>query len=237
MVFKVVFSVFVGIVIVEVKGRCIGEFFGFVIVLCGCLSVRGGSLIYSEVLGNGILKGNFSVIFVFEDRKDGDLVNISVVQMSLDVDINVLMSIGGVKLVSGEQMGCVDKLIFDEDCEFVQFIGMFILICVVKQGQKEFVISGDEVWVFIKDKMLYVSGGVKLVQGMMMIIGDVVYYNDDKDVVYVVGNVVSVDFKSKVMLCVFKSGYLEQNIKFVCVSVKNGIFNIFMVQFKLCGEK
>ena len=234
---KAVLSAPAGTAIVEAKGRRTGEFSGPVTVSRGRLSARGGSLTYSEASGNGILKGNPSATFVPEDRKDGDPVNISAAQMSLDVDTNVSTSTGGVKLVSGEQTGRADKLIFDEDRELAQLTGTPTLTRAAKQGQKELVISGDEVRALTKDKTLYVRGGVKLVQGTTTTTGDAVYYNDAKDVAYVVGNAVSVDSKSKVTLRAPKSGYLEQNTKFARVSVKNSGFDIPTAQFKLRGEK
>ncbi|MGX9685980.1 LptA/OstA family protein [Deinococcus wulumuqiensis] len=234
---KAVLSAPAGTPIVEAKGKRTGEFSGPVNVSRGRLSAKGGSLTYSEASGTGVLKGNPSATFVPEDKKDGDTVTITAGQMSLDVDTNVSTSTGSVKLVSGDQTGRADKLVFDEDRELAQLTGSPSLTRAAGAGQKELVISGAEVRALTKDKTLYVRGGVKLVQGTTTTTGDAVYYNDTKDVAYVVGNAVSVDSRSKVTLRAPKSGYLEQNTKFARVSVKNSGFSIPAAQFKLRGEK
>lgn len=234
---RAVLSAPAGVPIVEAKGKRTGEFSGPVSVSRGRLSAKGGSLTYSEASGTGVLKGNPSATFVPEDKKDGDTVTITAGQMSLDVDTNVSTSTGSVKLVSGDQTGRAEKLVFDEDRELAQLSGNPTLTRAAKQGQKELVISGAEVRALTKNKTLYVRGGVKLVQGTITTTGDAVYYDDAKDVAYVTGNAVSVDSKSKVTLRAPKSGYLEQNTKLARVSVKNSTYAIPTAQFKLRGEK
>lgn len=106
-----------------------------------------------------------------------------------------------------------------------------------KGNRKELVISGDEVRAITKTKVLYVKGKVKLVQGTQTTTGNAVYYDDKKDVAYVVGDAVSVDSKSKVTLRAPASGYLEQRTDLGRVSVKNGKYTIPVEQFKLSQEK
>lgn len=234
---KAVLSAPSGKAIVEAKGQRTAEFSGPVSVSRGRLSAKGGSLTYSEASGTGVLKSNPSATFVPEDKKDGDAVNITAGQMSLDVDTNVSTSTGNVKLVSGDQTGRAEKLVFDEDRELAQLTGSPTLTRAEKANQKQLVISGQEVRALTKNKTLYVRGSVKLVQGSVTTTGDAVYYDDQKDVAYVVGNAVSVDSKSKVTLRAPKSGYLEQNTKLARVSVKNSAFKIPTAQFNLRGEK
>ena len=63
------------------------------------------------------------------------------------------------------------------------------------------------------------------------------YYDDAKNVAYVVGNALSVDSKSKVTVRAPASGYLEQRTDLARVRVLNSAYKILTEQFKLRGEK
>ena len=184
-----------------------------------------------------VLSGNASATFVPEKKEDGDTVTIKAAQMSLDVDNNVSTSTGGVTLSTGTQNGQADKLVFDEDRELAQLTGKPSLTRAAKGNQKELVITGQEVRALTKTKTLYVRGGVKLVQGTTTTTGDAVYYDDRKNVAYVVGNAVSVDSKSKVTVKAPASGYLEQRTDLGRVRALNSAYKVPAEQFKLRGEK
>ncbi len=226
-----------GTPIIEAKGKRLADFSGNIQVTRGRLSAAGEKLAYSEASGQGVLSGNPSATFVPEKNDNSDPVSIKASQMSLDVDNNVSTSTGGVQLISGNQTGRADRLIFDEDRELAQLTGTPTLTRAAKGNQKELVISGQEVRALTRSKTLYVKGGVKLVQGTQTTSGDAVYYDDKKNVAYVVGNAVSVDSKSKVTLRAPASGYLEQRTDFARVSVKNSRFTIPTDPFKLRTEK
>lgn len=234
---QVVVTAPAGVTMANAKGKKTGTFTGNVGVSRGRLSAKGDKLAYSETTGQGVLTGNPSATFVPEKKDDGDPVDIKASQMSLDVDTNVSTSTGNVQLVSGNQTGKAEKLVFDEDKELAQFTGTPTLTRAAKGNQKELVISGQEVRALTKTKTLYVKGGVKLVQGTQTTTGDAVYYDDKNNVAYVVGNAVSIDSKSKVKLTAPASGYLEQRTDLARVSVKNAKYNIPSDQFKLRSEK
>ncbi|MFC3861193.1 LptA/OstA family protein [Deinococcus antarcticus] len=226
-----------GTPILQAEGKRLADFSGNVTVTRGRLTAKGEKLAYSEVTGQGVMTGNPSATFVPEKKDDGDPVNIRAQQMSLDVDTNVSTSTGNVQLVQGNQTGKAEKLIFDEDKELALMTGTPTLTRAAKGNRKELVISGDEVRAITKTKVLYVKGKVKLVQGTQTTTGNAVYYDDKKDVAYVVGDAVSVDSKSKVTLRAPASGYLEQRTDLGRVSVKNGKYTIPVEQFKLSQEK
>lgn len=217
----------------EAQGKRSATFTGNVSVNRGRLSARGDKLAYSEVTGQGVLTGNASAVFVPEKKDDGDPVNIKAAQMSLDVDTNVSTSTGGVQLVSGNQTGKADKLVFDEDKELAQFTGSPTLTRAARGNQKELVMSGNEVRALTKSKTLYVTGGVKLVQGTLTTTGNSVYYDDKKNVAYIMGNAVSIDSKNKATL---RGNVLEQRTDLVRVREVTS-FNVPTEQFKLRGEK
>lgn len=222
-----------GTPVLEAKGKRTANFTGNVNVSRGRLTANGSQLAYSEVTGQGVLTGNANATFVPEKKDDGDPVSIKAGQMSLDVDTNVSTSTGNVQLVQGSQTGKADKLVFNEDKELAYLSGAPTLTRAAKGNRKELLISGQEVRALTKNKTLYVKGGVKLVQGTLTTTGDAAYYDDKKDVAYVVGNALSVDSKSKVTVRAPASGYLEQRTDLARVAVKNGKYTIPTDQFDL----
>ncbi|WP_119672839.1 LptA/OstA family protein [Deinococcus sp. RM] len=225
-----------GTALIEAKGKRTADFTGNVKVVRGRLTATGNALAYSEVTGQGVLNGSASATFT-PDKTDGDTVTIKAAQMSLDVDNDRSTSTGGVTLSNGTQSGKADKLVFDEQRELALLTGTPSLTRAAKGSQKELIITGQEVRALTKTKTLYVRGGVKLVQGTTTTTGDAVYYDDRKNVAYVVGNAVSVDSKSKVTVKAPASGYLEQRTDLARVRALNAAYKIPTDQFKLTGEK
>ncbi|MFC3832313.1 MULTISPECIES: LptA/OstA family protein [Deinococcus] len=223
--------------LLEAEGKRTADFTGNVLVTRGRLTAKGGKLAYSEATGQGIMTGTPSATFVPANKEDGDNVAIQATQMSLDVDNNVSTSTGSVSLTNGTQTGKAEKLVFDEDKELAQLTGTPSLTRAAKGTQKELVISGTEVRARTKEKTLYVRGGVKLVQGTTTTTGDSVYYDDRKNVAYVVGNAVSIDSKTRVTLRAPASGYLEQRTDLARVRVLNSAYKIPTDQFKLRSEQ
>ncbi|WP_420597312.1 LptA/OstA family protein [Deinococcus sp.] len=210
---------------------------GQVDVVRGRLTAKGGQLAYSEATGQGVLTGTPSAVFVPAKKDDGDPVNIQAGQMSLDVDNNMSTSTGSVVLVSGNQTGKADKLVFDEDKEIGVLTGTPSISRAASAKQKEFNIFGDETRVVTKGKLLYVRGNVKLTQGTSTTTGDAVYYNDEKNVAYVVGHAVSTDSKTGTTVRALSRGYLEQRTDLGRVRALSRAFTIPAEQFKLTGEK
>ena len=225
-----------GTALIEAKGKRTADFTGNVKVVRGRLTATGNALAYSEATGQGVLNGSASATFT-PDKTDGDTVTIKAAQMSLDVDNDRSTSTGGVTLSNGVQNGKADKLVFDEQRELALLTGSPSLTRAAKGSQKELIITGQEVRALTKTKTLYVRGGVKLVQGTTTTTGDAVYYDDKKNVAYVVGNAVSVDSKSKVTVKAPASGYLEQRTDLARVRALNAAYKIPTDQFKHTGEK
>ncbi|GBF08130.1 OstA-like protein [Deinococcus aerius] len=225
-----------GTPLTNAKGRRTANFNGNVQVTRGGLTAKGGQLAYSEATGRGVLSASPSATFVPRD-KDNDPVNISATEMSLDVDNNISTSTGNVVMKSGNQSGRADRLIFDEDKELAQLTGSPSLTRAAKGNQKELVMTGQEVRALTGNKTLYVRGNVKLVQGTLTTTGNAVYYDDKKNVAYVIGNAVSVDSKTKVTVRAPASGALEQRTDLARVRALNTPFKIPTEQFDVLGEK
>nr|WP_043816837.1 LptA/OstA family protein [Deinococcus maricopensis] len=234
---KAVLSAPSGTPITSAEGKRNATFDGSVVVTRGRLTAKGGSLTYSEADGQGVLKNNPSAVFVPDKTDGGDPVNISAQAMSLDVDNNISTSTGGVKLVNGNQTGASDKLVFDETKELGAFTGNVRMNRAAKGSQKELVITGTEARILTKGKLMYVRGGVKLVQGDVTTTGNAMYYDDKKNVAYVIGNAVSVDAKNKTTVKAPASGALEQRTDLARVRTLPGGFKIPEDQFRVTGEK
>lgn len=226
-----------GTPLTNAKGKRTATFSGNVQVTRGRLTARGGQLAYSEATGQGVLSANPTATFIPEDRSSGDTVTISAAQMSLDVDNNISTSTGNVRLTNGSQTGQAERLVFDEDKELAQLTGTPSLTRAAKSNQKELTITGQEVRALTDAKTLYVRGGVRLVQGTLTTTGDAVYYDDKKNVAYVVGHAVSVDSKTKVTVRAPASGALEQRTDLARVRALNTPYKIPTEQFRLPGEK
>ena len=218
------------------EGKRSADFTGGVTVLRGRLTAKGTALNYSEATGQGVLTGTPSAVFTPEKKGD-DPVNIAAANMSLDVDTNMSTSTGNVKLVSGVQTGRADKVVFDEGKELGLLTGTMSLSRAATAKAKELNVVGTEARILTKGKLLYVLGKVKLTQGTTTTTGDAVYYDDARNVAYVVGNAVSVDSKTGTTVRARASGALEQRTDLGRVRAVDAGFTIPTAQFKLSGEK
>lgn len=181
-----------GTPITGAQGKRTAEFSDAVTVTRGRLSAKGGALSYSEAEGNGTLRGNASAVFRPQEAGE-DPVNITASTMSFDVDTNISTSRGGVKLVSGNQTGTGDQLVFDENREIGVITGGVTMNRAAKGSQKALAITGEEARVQTDDKLVYMKGKVRLVSGNITTTGNEMYYDDAKNVAVVVGNAVSIE--------------------------------------------
>lgn len=217
------------------QGKRSARFTGDVRVQRGRLTAQGEDLAYSEASGEGVLRSNARASFVPENNK-GETVQIKAESMSLDVDNNNSTSKGSVVLRQGGKSAAASQLIFDEDRELGVLTGSPRLRQAASGNQKELVISGNEVRARTDNNTIYVKGNVKLVQGGITITGNSLFYDDNKNVAYVVGNAVSRDSQSGATLRAPASGALEQRTDLARVRTLGSGFSIPTSQFKLSGE-
>lgn len=223
-----------GQTIVGSQGKRNSRFIGDVRVQRGRLSAQGENLVYNEGTGQGVLSDNARASFAPENR--GDTVQIKAQSMSLDVDNNVSTSKGSVVLRQGNQSAAASQLVFDEDRELGVLTGGPRLRQEAAGGQKDIVITGNEVRALTKNETVYVKGNVKLVQGSITTTGNALFYDDTKNVAYVVGNAVSRDSSNGTTVRAPASGALEQRTDLARVRTLSSGFNIPTAQFKLRGE-
>lgn len=224
-----------GQTILESKGQRSARFIGDVRVQRGRLSAQGGELLYSEATGTGVLTENARAAFVPENKSD-DTVYIKAGSMSLDVDDNVSTSQGNVVLLNGKQSAAAAQLVFDEDRELGVLTGSPRLRQQATAGRKELLVTGQEVRALTDQNVVYVKGNVKLVQGSIITTGDALFYNDTKNVAYVVGDAVSRDTSSGSVIKAPSGGALEQRTDLARVRVLSSGYNIPTEQFKLRSE-
>ncbi len=218
------------------EGKRSADFTGGVTVVRGRLTAKGSALNYSETSGQGVLTGTPSAVFVSEKKGDNP-VTIAATTMSLDVDTNMSTSTGNVRLVNGSQTGRADKVVFDETKELGLLTGNMTLSRAATAKGKELNVVGTEARILTKGKLLYISGKVRLTQGTITTTGDAVYYDDTKNVAYVVGNAVSVDSKGGTTVRARPTGALEQRTDLGRVRALDAGYSIPVAQFKLSGEK
>lgn len=224
-----------GQTIVGSQGKRNSRFSGDVKVQRGRLTAQGSDLTYSEATGQGVLRGNARASFVPE-KQGGETVQIKAQSMSLDVDNNVSTSKGSVVLRQGNQSAAAAQLVFDEDRELGVLTGSARLRQEASGNQKELLITGGEVRALTGNKTIYVKGNVKLVQGSITTTGNALFYDDNKNVAYVVGNAVSRDSKSGSTVRAPSSGALEQRTDLARVRTLSSGYQIPASQFKLRGE-
>ncbi len=222
--------------IVGAQGKRSAEFSGDVRVQRGRLSAQGSNLNYSEASGEGVLKGSARASFVPADKDKGETVEIKAESMSLNVDNNVSTSKGSVVLRQGNQSAAAGQLLFDEDRELGILTGNPRLRQAASGNRKELVITGGEVRALTKDKTIYVKGNVKLVQGSITTTGNALYYDDNKNLAYVVGSAVSRDSRTGSTITAPASGALEQRTDLARVRTLSSGFTIPASQFQLNGQ-
>jgi lipopolysaccharide transport protein LptA len=225
-----------GTTMASAEGKRVADFSGGVTVVRGRLTAKGAALNYSEASGQGVLSGTPNAVFV-SDKKGDDPVNISATSMSLDVDTNTSTSTGNVKLVNGAQTGLADRVVFDETKELGLLTGNMSLSRAATAKAKELNVTGTEARILTKGKLLYISGKVRLTQGTLTTTGDSAYYDDAKNVAYVVGNAVSVDSRAGTTVRARPTGALEQRTDLGRVRALDSGYSIPVAQFRLSGEK
>ncbi|MBB6099296.1 lipopolysaccharide export system protein LptA [Deinobacterium chartae] len=222
----------------QAQGKRTADFSGKVVVARGRLTAQGPGLTYSEASGSGVLKGPANMVFAPAKQGD-DPVNVTAGSMSFDVDTNISVSQGNVKLVNGRQTANSDKLVFDEKKELAVLTGKAVNMVrqPAKKGENVLNITGTEARALTAEdkKLLLVTGKVKLVNGSITTTGDRLYFDDKKSIAYIVGSpAISRDSKNGTEV---RGGTLEQRTDINRVRQLASGFKIPADQFKQQGER
>ena len=175
----------------EAQGKRIANFDGSVVATRGRMIANGPSLEYKESTGLGILAGPTNVVQKPEKQGD-DEVTITGAKATFDVDTDISTSEGNVKVVNGKQSGTSDKVVFDEKVDLACMYDKEKVTLVrepKKEGQNKLTIVSRESRMLTKTKLLVATGGVTLVAGDNTTTGEALYYDDEKETAWVVGNI------------------------------------------------
>ena len=179
-----------GLEMSKAQGKRTAGFNGGVTVTRGRLTAKGPSLEYKEETGLGVLAGPTNIVQKPEKAGEDD-VFITALKATFDVDNNVSTSEGSVKLVNGKQSATSSKVVFDEETNLGCLTDSKTVTLVrepKKAGDKRLVITAKEARVNTDKNIVIATGGVTLVAGKNTTTGDSLYYDDDKNIAYILGN-------------------------------------------------
>lgn len=178
-----------GLEMSKAQGKRTAGFTGGVTVTRSRLTAKGPSLEYKEETGLGVLAGPTNIVQKPEKAGDDD-VFITALKATFDVDNNVSTSEGSVKLVNGKQSATSSKVVFDEETNLgclTDSKSVSLIREPKKAGDTRLVITAKEARVNTDKNTVIASGGVTLVAGKNTTTGDALYYDDDKNIAYIVG--------------------------------------------------
>lgn len=179
-----------GLEMSKAQGKRTAGFSGGVTVNRGRLTAKGPSLEYKEETGLGVLAGPTNIVQKPEKSGEDD-VFITALKATFDVDTNISTSEGSVKLINGKQSATSSKVVFDEEKNLGCLTDSKSITLIrepKKAGDPKLVITAKEARVLTETNTLVAVGNVTLVAGDNTSTGDALYYDDDKETAWVVGN-------------------------------------------------
>jgi lipopolysaccharide assembly outer membrane protein LptD (OstA) len=172
----------------QAQGRRDADFEGGVTVRRGRLVAVGQRLVYSEATGLGVLEGGAEVR-IAPARVGEDEVVITATSVTFDVDTDMSISEGTVRLVNGDQTATAERLVYEEVRDLGQLTSAGSQPEVIRAGEDgDLRIVADEIRVLTEVKALYAQGDVSVEDGPVTSRGDVVFYDDDEEVAEVIGS-------------------------------------------------
>lgn len=177
-----------GVLIAQAVGQRQASFVGGVRVTRGRLTARGPELVYSEATGLGVLFG--AVEIVIAPRNEGDEpARITAAEVSFEVDTEVSVSRGGVKLRSGRSTAEADEVIYEEERDLARLTSaQQARIVRVDEAGDELIITADEIRVLTGEDRLLARGNVLLVSGNTRSSGDTVFFDDGASRALILGS-------------------------------------------------
>jgi lipopolysaccharide export system protein LptA len=180
-----------GVEMSKAQGKRTAGFSGGVTVIRGRLTAKGPTLEYKEETGLGVLAGPTNIVQKPEKAGEDD-VFITALKATFDVDTNISTSEGSVKLINGKQSATSSKVVFDEEKNLGCLTDSKTVTLIrepKKAGATKLVINAKEARVLTETNTLVAVGNVTLISGDNTTTGDALYYDDDKETAWVIGNV------------------------------------------------
>jgi lipopolysaccharide assembly outer membrane protein LptD (OstA) len=196
----------------QAQGQRQADFDGGVTVRRGRLVATGTELVYSEATGLGVLHGDIEVRIAPASEGEDEVV-ITADRVTFDVDTDVSVSEGGVRLVNGNQTALADRLEFEEARDLGQLTSEGGQAEVRRAGEDgELRIVADEIRVLTELKAMYAAGSVTVEDGPITSHGDTVFYDDEEEVAEVIGSpATAVDDAAGVRL---ETDRIRQDVRF-----------------------
>jgi lipopolysaccharide export system protein LptA len=173
----------------EARGRRSATFEGGVRVTRGRLEARGPDLGYSEATGLGTLQGGVEITVAPREEGD-DPVYITAGESEFDVDNDVSVSRGDVRLVTGGQSAQAEQLIFEEERDLgcLSSEGAQVEAQRLQDDGDEITITADEICTLTDQDMLLARGNVVIRDGDITSQGDTVFFDDRTSRALILGN-------------------------------------------------
>lgn len=181
-----------GILISEAEGQREAIFTGNTKVTQGRLEALGTNVVYSEATGLGVMTSSAQVEILIEASvEDEPPAFIQADEATFNVDTDISVSRGNVRLTDGAQFAEADEVTYEEG------LGIAVLrkdegrIVATREDSDGSIltISADEVLRFDTegDKLLAI-GNVVIEDGSIRSSGDMVYFNDEADRAEIIGS-------------------------------------------------
>lgn len=207
------------ITLTKAKGQRIAIFPNGVRIVRSRLEAKGPVLSYNEATGLGVLTGGADIVVSPKDEtSDADPVLITANQVEFDVDTDISISKGDVRLVNGKQRAEADELEYEQE----RTLGVLSCedTCTATRLDDDgtiITITAKEIRVLTDSNLLYAIGNVSVIDGSLITQGDSVFFDDEKNVAEIIGSpAVSVDSSEGITV---KGDRLLQDIEYDVVEV------------------
>ncbi|APD08675.1 MULTISPECIES: LptA/OstA family protein [Thermus] len=216
----------------EAEGEREARFEGGVVVRRGRVEARGPVLVYREKTGEGELLGPARMR---QEPKPGeDPVEVEAGRMAFQVDTDTSTSENAL-LKSGNQEGRAGFVYYEEERGLAVFTDAKEVVLTRKRRDGDLVIRAKEVRSLTGPKRLIATGGVRLVDGDLVTVGDSLYYDDTTGEAIVLGRPALSENKKEGFK--LSGSTLLHNVNRHQVRVYGRAFRLPTEEFKKLGEK
>ncbi|AFV75673.1 hypothetical protein Theos_0611 [Thermus oshimai JL-2] len=216
----------------EAEGEREARFEGGVLVRRGRVEAKGPTLVYREKTGEGELLGPAEMRQA--PRPGEDPVEVTASRMTFQVDTDTSTSENAL-LKSGNQEGRAGFVYYEEEKGLAVFTDPKEVVLTRKRRDGDLIIRAKEVRSLTGPKKLIATGGVRLVDGDLVTVGESLYYDDTTGEALVLGRpAVSENKKEGFKL---SGATLLHNVNRHQVRVYGRPFQLPLAEFKKLGEK
>ena len=165
----------------DAQGQREADFYGGVEVNRDRLNATGLRLAYSEATGLGVMTAEDQVaIFIEPEEDDEEAAEIFADDVTFDVDTDMSVSRGNVRLLNGNTQAQADEITYEELRDLAKLNSENTQVTARRVNEDgELTITADVLRVFTDTDRLYASGNVTLIDGDITTTGDEVFFDDE----------------------------------------------------------